>query len=123
MKLTRKDLEFLRALRRLLEDQSLRVEVRRESATRLVLRRNYGEHIEQTFRVTRQGVRWRFNHLMNEMYVSALTTILLIESHLGTGLRGDAMQIARERAAERKAAQEQAEKAMGKYTKRGDSPS
>lgn len=123
MKLTRKDLEFLLALRCLLEDQSLRVEVRRDGATRLVLRRNYGEHIEHVFGVTRQGVRWRFNHLMNEMYVSALTTILLIELHLGAGLRTDAMQIARERAAERKAAQEQEEKAMGKYSKRGDSPS
>jgi hypothetical protein len=97
MPLTTKDKEFLEELRRLLEEKQLRIEIKDDGFLRMVLRQNYGDRIERSFGVTRQGVRWRFNHLFNEQYVNALTTILLIESTFGTGLRQEAMAIVRQR--------------------------
>jgi hypothetical protein len=52
--------------------------------------------------MTRQGVRWRFQRLFNEIYVSAYETIYWIESQFGTALRQDALAIARERIRDRK---------------------
>ena len=37
----------------------------------MVLRGAYGDRVHQAFRMTRQGVRWRFRRLFNEVYVSA----------------------------------------------------
>ena len=71
---------------------------------RLILRKNYGERIEQHFNMTRQGVRWRFQRLM-DMYVSAYETILFVESNFSIELRNHAMAIAKERTELRRKAQ------------------
>lgn len=97
MALTRKDKEYLSELRRLMDEKQLRVELKDDSRLRLVLRQNYGDKIAKTFGVTRQGVRWRFNHVFNDLYVNALVTLLLVESQFGTELRQQAMAVARRR--------------------------
>ena len=98
MKLTRKDAEFLSRLKSLMDEKELAIELRENGRKRLVLRKNYGTRIEQYFGMTRQGVRWRFQRLMNEIYPQAYLTILFIESSFGTSLRKDAMAIARQQA-------------------------
>ena len=97
MKLTAKDAAFLETLRRLSDEKQLSIELKEDVLKRLVLRQNYGDRI-RSFHMTRQGVRWRFNHIFNQMYVSAYLTILLIESRFGAGLRHYAMAIAKQRA-------------------------
>ena len=105
MKLSLKDKEFLERLRRLSADKDLRIELKEEVGwKRLILRKNYGERIERHFTMTRQGVRWRFQRLM-DMYVSAYETILFVESNFGIELRNHAMAIAKERAELRRKAQ------------------
>jgi len=99
MKLTVKDREFLERLRRLMSEKELSVEMKRDVLKRLVLRKNYGDVIEREFGMSRQGVRWRFNRLFNEVYVSAYETIFFIESSFGTYLRKWALEIAKERVA------------------------
>jgi hypothetical protein len=47
--------------------------------------------------MTRQGVRWRFQHLFNQAYVDAFATILMIEKNFGTHLRDYAVRISKER--------------------------
>ena len=47
--------------------------------------------------MTRQGVRWRFWRLFNDIYISAFATILFIERVCGTRLRDHAIRISRER--------------------------
>ncbi len=42
----------------------------------MVLRGTYGGKVHEAFRMTRQGVRWRFWRLFNDIYVSAFETIL-----------------------------------------------
>ncbi|MFN3166403.1 MAG: hypothetical protein ACE37H_04990 [Phycisphaeraceae bacterium] len=93
MKLTEKDITFLSTLKRLVDHADLHV-VRR--GNRLVLRQNYGDHIESNFRMTRQGVRWRFQRTM-DMYISAFQTILLIEQTLGAEMRELAIAASRAR--------------------------
>ena len=97
MNLTRKDVEFIEKLARLLEDKNLAVELKRQPFKHFVLKKNYGEKIHRAFRMTRQGVRWRFNRVFNEVYVSALETILTIERGFGPHLRSQAIEIAQER--------------------------
>jgi len=63
----------------------------------MVLKGTYGEKIHKTFRMTRQGVRWRFQRLFNHVYVEAFETILMIEKTFGTQLRDYAIRISRER--------------------------
>lgn len=63
----------------------------------MILRGNYGEKISRNFHMTRQGVRWRFQRLMNQVYVEAFETILAIESTLGNELRQDAIRISKQR--------------------------
>jgi len=63
----------------------------------MVLKGTYGEKIHKTFRMTRQGVRWRFQRLFNHVYVEAFETILMIEKAFGTQLRDYAVRISRER--------------------------
>ena len=99
MKLTIKDKDFLERLKSLLEDEHLSIELKQDGMKRLVLRQNYGDKIESRFRMTRQGVRWRFGRLFNEIYVNAYLTIFLVESRFGTELRNHAIEIARERIA------------------------
>ncbi len=105
MKLTTKDAAFLETLRRLSDEKQLSIELKEDVLKRLVLRQNYGDRI-RSFHMTRQGVRWRFNHIFNQMYVSAYLTILLVESNFGTDLRHYAMAIAKQRAELRHKAQQ-----------------
>jgi len=63
----------------------------------MVLKGTYGEKIHKTFRMSRQGVRWRFYRLFNQVYVDAFSTILMIEKTFGTQLREYAIRISRER--------------------------
>ncbi|MEM9417693.1 MAG: hypothetical protein AAGA25_01390 [Planctomycetota bacterium] len=93
MKLTEKDIAFLRTLKRLMDHADLRVIRRGE---RLILRQNSGDNIESNFRMTRQGVRWRFQRTM-DMYISAFQTILLIEQTLGSEVRELAIAASRAR--------------------------
>ena len=98
------ELRFLERLKALLEAKELSIEMKEEGLKRLVLRGNYGDRIESYFHVTRQGVRWRFQRLFNEIYVEAYLAVYTIESLFGTELRPKAMEIARERVALRKRA-------------------
>ena len=63
----------------------------------MVLKGTYGEKIHRAFRMTRQGVRWRFWRLLNDIYVSAFETVLFVETVFGTELRDYALRISRER--------------------------
>jgi len=81
----------------MLESSELWVELRPGDPSRMVLRGTYGEHIHRTFRMTRQGVRWRFWRLFNDIYVSSFETILFIERIFGSQLREHAIRISRER--------------------------
>jgi len=67
----------------------------------MVLRGTYGEKISRFFRMTRQGVRWRFQRVFNDMYISAFLTILFIEKNFGSHLREHAVRISKERFAMR----------------------
>ena len=97
MKLTLKDKDFLERLRRLITSKELSIELKQDGIKRLVLRQNYGDKIETEFGMTRQGVRWRFQRVLNQVYISAYESIYLIENQFGTGLRQKALEIARER--------------------------
>ena len=105
MRLTLKDQRFLARLRGLLDSKDLSIDLKKDGLKRLVLRQNYGEKVEKCFRMTRQGVRWRFQRLFNEVYVNAYLTIFWVESSFGTELREKAIEIARERVAMRREAQ------------------
>jgi len=105
MKLTVKDRDFLKRLRALLDSKDLSIELKNDGLKRLVLRQNYGDRIESVFGMTRQGVRWRFNRLFNEIYVSAYESLYWIESQFGTDLRRMALEVAKERVAMRQKAQ------------------
>ena len=105
MKLTLKDKDFLERLRLLLESRDLAIELKYDGLKRFVLRGNYGDRIQECFKMTRQGVRWRFQRLFNEIYVSAYECIYIVESLFGTDLRLKAMEIAKERVELRKKVQ------------------
>jgi hypothetical protein len=97
MKLTQKDKEFLENLKKLMESRELQVELRPGKPSYMVLRGTYGDHIDKALRMTRQGVRWRFQRLFNNIYVSSFETILFIEKIFGPELRDHAVRISRER--------------------------
>jgi len=97
MKLTEKDKTFLENLKALMESKDLWVELRPAEPGYMVLKGTYGEKIHKTFRMTRQGVRWRFHRLFNHVYVEAFETILFLEKVFGTELREHAIQISRQR--------------------------
>ena len=105
MKLTLKDKDFLERLKPLFDTKDLNIELKKDGLKRLVLRQNYGDRITSNFGVTRQGVRWRFQRLFNEIYVESYEAIYFIESLFGTELRQKAMEIAKERVALRREAQ------------------
>ena len=96
MKLTTKDKEFLETLKKLLESKDLQVELRPGRPSHMVLKGTYGERIHQAFRMTRQGVRWRFGRIMDQ-YISSFESILFIEKIFGTQLREHAIRISKER--------------------------
>lgn len=104
MKLTEKDRDFLENLKKLMNAKDLRVELRADRPSYIILRGAYGEKIHKAFHMTRQGVRWRFWRLFNDMYVSAFETILFIERTFGTQLRDHAIRISKERYALRQEA-------------------
>ena len=80
-----------------MDSKDLWVELKRENPSYMVLRGTYGDKVHKTFRMSRQGVRWRFWRLMNDIYVSAFETILFIETTFGTQLRKHAIRISQER--------------------------
>lgn len=102
MKLTQKDKEFIENLKALCESKDLSIEMVDDGLKRLVLRQNYGDKIESVFKMSRQGVRWRFQRLLNDIYISAYETIYFIESLFGPQLRQHAIEIAKQRAELRK---------------------
>ena len=104
MKLTEKDKTFLETLKTLMESKDLWVELKPDQPSRMVLRGTYGDKVHKAFRMTRQGVRWRFWRLFNDIYVSAFETILFIEKVFGTELRDHAIRISKERYALRQEA-------------------
>lgn len=75
----------------------MRVELKVGSPSRMVLKGTYGENIHTTFGMTRQGVRWRFQHIFGREYVEAFEAVLFIEKIFGTQLREYAMRISREK--------------------------
>lgn len=84
-----------------MESKDLWIELRPGRPSSLVLKGTYGEKVHQSFRMSRQGVRWRFHRVFSEMYVSAFETILFIEKAFGTQLREHAIRISMERYDER----------------------
>ena len=105
MKLTLKDKAFLERLKRLFDSKDLEIGLKKDGLKRLILRKNYGDRIEEAFGITRQGVRWRFQRIFSEIYVEAYQAIYWIESLFGTELRQKALEIAKERVELRKKAQ------------------
>ena len=97
MKLTTKDKEFLQGLRTLTESQELWIELKPGTPSHMILKGTYGRQVHKTFGMTRQGVRWRFQHVFVHMYVRAFETILFIEKIFGTQLRDYAIRISKER--------------------------
>ncbi len=97
MKLTEKDRTFLELLRELMQSHDLSVELKVDRPSYMVLRGTYGEKINRAFRMTRQGVRWRFQRIFNDTYIAAFSTIVLIEKTFGTELREHAIRISKER--------------------------
>ena len=105
MKLTVKDKDFLERLKPLLESKEMSIELKQNGLKRLVLRQNYGDKIERSFNMTRQGVRWRFHRIFSELYIQSYEVIFWVESLFGTELRQKALEIAKERVELRKKAQ------------------
>ena len=105
MKLTHKDKDFLERLKPFFDSKDLDIGLKKNGLKRLVLRQNYGEKIESHFNMTRQGVRWRFQRIFSEIYVSSYEAIYFVESLFGPELRQMAIEIARERVELRKKAQ------------------
>ena len=95
--MTEKDKTFLETLKRLMESKDLWVELKPGSPSHMVLRGTYGEKIHKAFRMSRQGVRWRFWRLFNEIYVASFESILHLERTFGTQLRDHAIRISKER--------------------------
>lgn len=87
-----------------MESKDLWVELKPNQPSYMVLKGTYGEKIHKTFRMTRQGVRWRFQRLFSHVYVEAFDTILMIEKTFGTQLREHAVRMSRERFAVRQEA-------------------
>lgn len=105
MKLTSKDKDFLERLKSLLEAKELTIGLKEDGYKRFVLCQNYGDKVEKSFGMSRQGVRWRFYRLFNEIYIEAYQVIFFVESNFGSELRQMAMEIAKERVELRKKAQ------------------
>ena len=84
-------------MKKLTESKDLWVELKPDGPSYMVLKGTYGEKIHKTFRVTRQGVRWRFQRLFNQVYVEAFLTILMVEKIFGSQLREYAVKISKEK--------------------------
>ena len=99
--MSEKDKDFLEKLRQLMESKDLRVELQPGQPSYMILKGTYGDKVHKTFGVTRQGVRWRFQHLFGKKYVESFETIMFIEKIFGTQLRDYAIRISKERYAMR----------------------
>lgn len=97
MKLTVKDKDFLEKLKKLMEEKYLDIDLKRGTFPYFILRGNYGDKIEKEFNMTRQGVRWRFQRLFNEIYIESYQTIFWVEKYFGTHLRMKAIEVAKQR--------------------------
>ena len=97
MKLTEKDKEFLENLKILMDSRDLWVELKPGRPSYMVLKGTYGEKIYKTFRMSRQGVGWRFYRLFNQVYVESFEAILMIEKIFVTQLREYAIRISKEK--------------------------
>ena len=106
MILSEKDKVFIEKLRKLVHERELVIEAKDSGYKYLVLRQNYGDKVERCFGMSRQGVRWRFHRLFNDIYIGAYETIYFVESSFGTSLRPVALEIVKERVALRKKAQD-----------------
>jgi len=84
-----------------MESRELWVDLRSARPSYMVLRGTYGDRVHRTFRVSRQGLRWRFQKLFNRAYVDAFETILFVETTFGSQLRDHAMRISKERYTQR----------------------
>lgn len=84
-------------LKELMESKDLWVELKPGRPSHMVLRGTYGEKIHKTFRMSRQGIRWRFYKLFNQVYIEAFETILFLEKAFGTQLREHAIRASKER--------------------------
>jgi len=104
VKLTEKDAKFLETLKRLMESKDLWVELKPGRPSYMVLRGTYGDKVYRAFRMTRQGVRWRFWRIYNDVYISAFEALLFVETTFGTQLREHAIRISKERYALRQEA-------------------
>jgi len=87
-----------------MNSKELWVELKPAEPSYMVLRGTYGENIHKTFGISRQGVRWRFQHLFGESYVRSFETIMFIEKIFGSQLREYAIRISKERYALRQKA-------------------
>ena len=91
-------------LRKLMDSKDLWVELKPGEPRYMILKGSYGRKIHDTFGVTRQGVRWRFQQLFGKKYIEAFETIMFIEKTFGTQLREYAIRISKERYALRQKA-------------------
>ena len=80
-----------------MDAKNLWVELKPDRPSRMILKGTYGGKIHKTFGMTRQGVRWRFQHIFGSAYISAFETILAIEKIFGTQLREYAIRISKEK--------------------------
>lgn len=116
MRLSQKDKEFLERLKELVDQDVLWIERTMDQPLRFVLKGNYGTRVEQKFGVSRQGVRWRFERLFNQLYVDSFAVLVFIEKQLGSQYRQDALIIAHDRFVSRqKAVQNQSFKEANSY--------
>ena len=97
MKLTEKDKEFLSKLKDLVESRDLWIDLKIDRPSYMILKGTYGKKVHSVFQMSRQGVRWRFQRVFGDIYVSAFESILTIEKTFGTGLRQHAVKISRQR--------------------------
>lgn len=91
-------------MKKLMDSKDLRVVLKPGEPSRMVLKGTYGENIHKAFGITRQGVRWRFQHLFGQAYVQAFEIIMFIEKIFGSQLRDYAIRISKERYALRQKA-------------------
>lgn len=103
-------------MKKLTESKDLWVELKPDRPSYMILKGTYGKKIHKTFRVTRQGVRWRFQRLFNQVYVEAFETILFLEKTFGTRLREYAVRISKEKYALRQEALQRDIESQGSST-------
>ena len=102
-----------------MESRDLSVELKHGKPSYMVLRGTYGKKIYEAFRMSRQGVRWRFWRLFNDIYVSAFETVVFVEKTFGTQLREYAIRISKERYVLRQEIENTSFENADEYAKKG----